>query len=391
MNPTGAFLADVGLATPPHAVHAAFVAYARSLLRDERERLVFDRMAERSGIEERQAVLAPGRLEAGEVDAGGLYRPGRFPGTHERMQRYEAEALPLAVQAVRDLERRLAERAAGHGPSRGLDLPSVTHLIAVSCTGFVAPGLDVGLIDALGLSSRVQRTVVGFMGCSAALPALRLAQQTVRCDPDARVLVVNVELCSLHLQESRSIEELLSFLLFGDAASATLVSAEPWGAELLDFATDCLSDSRGHITWRIGDGGFVMHLSGAVPGRINEALQGERQAGATSALLRGVPAQAYAHWVVHAGGRSILDAVERGLALAPEALAHSRQVLREIGNVSSVTVLAVMRRLLGAAPAPGLGLAMAFGPGLTAESMRFRLAQTATGGTHAAPLREGRR
>ncbi len=373
MNSNAAFLAGVGLATPPHEVHGAFVAYARGLLADPREQQVFDRMAERSGIERRRAVLPAGRLEHGEVDAEGFYRPGAFAGTGVRMDRYEAEALPLASRAVQALGTRLGITE--------LDLPGITHLVVVSCTGFSAPGLDVGLIDALGLSPRVQRTVVGFMGCSAALPALRIAQATVLADPRARVLVVNVELCSLHLRESRCIEELLSFLLFGDAASACLVSARPGGAQLVDFATHCLPGTRGHITWRIADAGFLMHLSGAVPGQIGQALAEERRLGTGSALLRGRPVGQWSHWVVHAGGRSVLDAVERALELPPCALQDSRQVLRELGNVSSVTVLAAMQRTMDRARPGDAGLALAFGPGLTAESMGFRMAGARTTST----------
>ena len=362
-----AHLQAIGVATPAHDIHAAFARYARTLLHDPREQQLFDRMAERSGIDHRWSVLAPGRLDAGEVDAGGFYVPGAFPGTDARMRRYAPAALALARDAVAALD---ADAAA-------LDarLAAVTHLVLASCTGFVAPGLDVQLVDALGLAPTVQRTVVGFMGCSAALPALRVAQQAVLADPAARVLVVNVELCSLHLHESRSIEKLLSFLLFGDAASAALVGTARAGVEIVDFQSQLLPDSRGLITWDIGDAGFEMHLSGHVPGRIAAALRAARDDGGMRALLRGRRASDYAHWAVHAGGRSVLDAVHDGLALPADALADSRAVLAAVGNVSSATVMFVLQRLLARAPARGApteGLALAFGPGVAAESMRFR-------------------
>jgi predicted naringenin-chalcone synthase len=360
-----AWLQHIGTATPPHDVHEAFIAYARSLLHGERQRQLFDRMAERSGIAHRHAVLPAGRLAAGEVDAAGFYRRGAFPGTAERMALYETEALRLALHAVHALapHDELAAR-----------LARVTHLVVASCTGFVAPGLDVALIDALGLNDDVQRTLVGFMGCAAALPALRVAQQTVCADPDALVLVVNVELCSLHLHESTEVEELLSFLLFGDGASAALVGSQPVGAELLDFRSKLLPDSRDLITWDVGNHGFDMHLSGLVPGRIAEALLAETLRTDAHGLLRGLRTTDYALWAVHAGGRSVLDAVERGLALPPAALADARAVLRAVGNVSSATVMFVLRRMLASARPGALGLAMAFGPGLSAESMRFRMA-----------------
>lgn len=361
-----AFLQCIGTATPPYDVHAAFVDYARQLIADERERLLFDRMAERSGIRHRYAVLPPGRLGAGEVDATGFYRPGAFPGTAERMALYAPQALELALRAVQALA------PADQLPAR---LARVSHVVLASCTGFQAPGLDIRLVDALGLNTDVQRTVVGFMGCAAALPALRVAQGAVRDDADALVLVLNVELCSLHLHESRSIEELLSFLLFGDGASAALVGSQAVGAELLDFRSRLLPASRELIAWDIGNHGFLMRLSGQVPGHIGAALAAERAHSGARGLLHGLDAECDALWAVHAGGRTVLDAVQRGLALPPAALADSRAVLREVGNVSSATVMFVLRRMLAAAAPGAQGLALAFGPGLGAESMRFRMAE----------------
>lgn len=362
---TSAYLQHIGVATPRHDVHAAFVDYARRLLGSERERQLFERMVERSGIDHRWAALRPGRLDAGEVDADGFYRRGAFPGTAERMALYAPQALDLALRAVHALAPpdELAAR-----------LARVSHLVLASCTGFAAPGLDVELIDALGLKDDVQRTVVGFMGCAAALPALRVAQLAVRDDADALALVINVELCSLHLQESHAVDELLSFLLFGDAASAALVGSQAVGAELLDFRSRLLPASRELLTWDIGSHGFLMRLSGLVPGRIAEALASEAARRDRGGLLRGRRAQDYALWAVHAGGRTVLDAVQRGLDLQPQALADSRAVLQAVGNVSSATVMFVLQRMLAAARPGAQGLALAFGPGLSAESMHFRMA-----------------
>ncbi|MEO5735559.1 MAG: 3-oxoacyl-[acyl-carrier-protein] synthase III C-terminal domain-containing protein [Rubrivivax sp.] len=392
-----AFINAIGTAVPAHDVHAAFVAYARTLLASSREQTLFDRMSERSGIAHRHSVLRPGRLDAGEVDAGGFYRPGDFPTTAARMALYREHALPLALRAVHALQARESAHPADSvdapvqptsslpanesfrsGPAPDA-LADITHLVVASCTGLVAPGLDVQLIDALGLDARVQRTVIGFMGCAAAVPALRAAAHTVRAEPGAKVLVVNVELCSLHLRESRSLEELLSFLLFGDAASAAIVSARPEGAELLDFRSILLPQSRPLITWDIGDHGFEMQLSGLVPGRIATALTADRQRAGDGGLLRGATPSDIALWAVHAGGRTVLDAVEKGLALPPDALATSRAVLADVGNVSSVTVMMVLQRMLSDPQSHGLGLAMAFGPGLSAETLRFRISREAKG------------
>jgi alpha-pyrone synthase len=361
-TPPAAYLQHIGTATPSHDIHAAFTGYARELLATERERQLFDRMAARSGIEHRYAVLRPGNRAAGEIDAEGFYRPGHFPNTAERMALYAHRALPLALNAVHALAPPdvLAAR-----------LARVTHLVVASCTGLHAPGLDVGLVDALGLSPDVQRTNVAFMGCAASLPALRVAQQAVLADPDARALVVCVELCSLHLHESASIDELLSFLLFADGAAAVLVGREPVGARIIDFRTRLLPASRELLTWQVGARGFTMHLSGRVPGALGEALALERERHDSAGLLRGHAVADHALWAVHTGGRSVLDAVQGALRLPPSALAGSRAVLQAVGNLSSATLLFVLRRLLAAAPAGRRGMALAFGPGLTAESMVF--------------------
>jgi predicted naringenin-chalcone synthase len=353
-----AFINGIGTATPAHDIHAAFVAFASAGLADGRNRAVFDRMAARSGIAHRYSHLRPGDLAAGEVDAEGFYRRGRFPGTAARMAAYEPRALTLAHAAIA----KLAPEAR-----------RITHLIVASCTGFTAPGLDLQLAAALGLRSSVARTMIGFMGCAAAVPALRAADQVVRADPTARVLVVNLELCSLHLQEAGDVETALALLLFGDGCSAALITAEPVGVALGHFHSAILPDSAGLITWTIGDHGFLMHLSGQVPGRIAAALRASVQpAPPTCALSVGSPAE-IALWAVHGGGRTVLDAVQIGLGLPPEALRQSRAVLHDYGNMSSATIMFTLARMLEDGSA-GPGMAMAFGPGMVAETFRFHLA-----------------
>lgn len=217
-----------------------------------------------------------------------------------------------------------------------------------------------------GLRDSVERTIVGFMGCFAAVNALKLASHIVRSDPHAKVLVVNVELSSLHLQEDWRIEKLLSFLLFGDGAAACLVSAEPTGLALGVFRAAVIPNTDGLITWHIGDHGFIMHLSGQVPGRIRRWLPQHGEA-----LLRNRTVNDISLWAVHAGGRSILDAVQQALRLHPDALNFSRDVLRDYGNMSSATLMFVLQRILRDAASTGKGLAMAFGPGLTVETFAF--------------------
>ncbi len=349
----------IGTAVPAHDIHAPFVDFARTLLPDERSRTVFDRMAERSGIDHRFSVLQAGEPGADRVDAEGFFYRGRFPSTAARMARYEGHATDLALKAVTAL----AEDAA-----------RFTHIVVASCTGFTAPGLDQLLAARLGMAPGIERTLVGFMGCYAAVNALRTAFHTVRSDPAARVLVVNLELCTLHLQETPDLETVLSFMLFGDGATAALVTAEPTGIGMIDFRASTLPDSADLITWRIGDQGFDMRLSGKVPGRIAAALRTELERTDDGGLLRGQATQQIDLWAVHAGGRTVLDGVEQGLRLGQGALDWSRGVLRDFGNMSSATIMFILDRMLRGAQGPQNGLAMAFGPGLCAETFRFRLA-----------------
>jgi predicted naringenin-chalcone synthase len=359
-----AWLQRVGTATPRHDVHQAFVDYARTLLRSERDRLLLEHMAEHSGITHRYSVLEPAPPLGREVDAGGFYRAGDFPSTAARLALYDDTALALALHAVQAL-----------APADDLAalLARVNQVVVASATGFAVPGLDVRLVDALGLPGEVQRTVVGCMGCAVALPALRMAQQAVQADPEAQVLVVNVEICSLHLHESRSPHDLLSFLLFGDGASAALVGAEPVGAELLDFHSCLLPDSRDLIAWDLGDQGLEIHQSSLVPARIAQVLVDESDQRARSGLLGGETASHYALWAVN-GERDVLDALQAALALPAAALADSRAVLQAVGNVASASVMFVLRRMLARARPGAQGIALAFGPGLAAESMHFRVA-----------------
>ncbi|HLV06477.1 MAG TPA: type III polyketide synthase, partial [Croceibacterium sp.] len=283
-------------------------------------------------------------------EEGGFYDAPEPPGTHARMAVYAREAPELALQAIASLG----------------ELGSITHLVVASCTGFTAPGLDQVIARRLGLAASVERVVIGFMGCYAGVTAVRMAAHLVRSDPSARVLVVAVELCTLHLQPTDKLERLLAMGQFADGAAAALVTAEGPGLALGEGLSLTLEDSQDLITWTIGDTGFSMVLSGEVPGRLADALDDPEVA---RAVTGGAPVKDIHGWAVHPGGRSIVDAVERGLALDADKLSASRAVLREYGNMSSATVLFVLRRLWDEQPATGV--ALAFGPGLAMEGLRF--------------------
>ena len=355
MSDHRAFINAVAGAVPENDVHQLFIDWAEQQVEDPRMRKLFMRMAERSGIDHRWSVLEPAPGGLPHNRPGGFYH-GPSPATSTRMQRYADEAPELALKAIENLRERVA-------------LDGITHLVVASCTGFVAPGIDQIIARRLGLEG-VERTLVGFMGCYAAVSALRTAYHIARSRPDARVLAVTVELCSLHLQHTQALEQLLAMLQFSDGAAAALVSSDPVGFEMSHLFSCQLEDSAELIQWKIVDTGFEMTLSGEVPHRIGDALHDE---GVRKTLLNGWSHDEIDSWAVHAGGRSILDAVEKGLELPQGALFASRDVLARYGNMSSSTLMFVLSQLMES-PDVRRGVALAFGPGLAAEGFHFERA-----------------
>ncbi len=284
------------------------------------------------------------------------------PSTARRNQRFVREADRLSLAAVRDLLGKLP----------GFETDRITHLITVSCTGFSAPGFDLHLLKGLPLRTDLQRFHLGFMGCYAAFPALRLARHVCLSEPDARVLVVIVELCTLHFQQKPDPDTMVANALFADGVSAALVSARPEdaaGARLLlhRFASRVLPGSEGQMSWTIGDTGFDMRLSAYVPRLIQENI-----GPIVEDLFRraGVRREEIELWAIHPGGRAILERVEQALGLTRDRLQASWDVLREYGNMSSATLLFVLQRILQGRETGKL-FAAAFGPGLTIESGYF--------------------
>ncbi len=355
---TTAFINRIATAVPPHDVHQAFIDFATGLVPKGTTRNLFRRMARLSGIAHRYSFVQPVATENGAwKDAEHVYEPGDFPITARRMKFFESFAPRLARTALDNLALTEEERR------------SITHVVVTSCTGLYAPGLDFEVVNYLGLNPSVERTMIGFMGCYAAINALKSAHHIVRSEPEARVLVLNLELCSLHFQETDKLEQVLSFLVFADGCAASLVSAEPRGLAIDSFLAVSIPATSHLITWRIGELGFDMHLSGQVPGEIGAAL---KEVGLE--VTRGRDPLSIDLWAVHPGGRSILDSVEKGLALPTDALAFSRSVLLQYGNMSSATVMFVLKEIMQQAQSAQHGCAMSFGPGLTAETMLFHAA-----------------
>lgn len=320
----------------------------------------------RSGIERRQSVVGDFATDTPELFTtrpdGSLHQPT----TGERNRLYARESRPLAVELARDL---LAQ-------ADSFQPEEITHVVFASCTGFTNPGCDYHIVRELGLRSSVERYTLGFMGCYAAFPALRMADQFCQANPDAVVLVMCLELCSLHLQLNSAPDSLLANSLFADGAAAAIVAARPPAEDrpffqIEGFASALLPSGEEAMAWDIGDHGFDIVLSSYVPEIIGRNVQ--QLLGEMVGRWQRQP-EDITRWAVHPGGRSILDKIAHSLELPADALAHSRAVLRDYGNMSSATVLFVLQRMLqDPFPDPALTCAMAFGPGLTVETALLEL------------------
>jgi len=330
--------------------------------RDERERRLIRAIYRSSGIERRHAVIknydgdAPDSFFRAASD-GSM----KGPGTAARNAIYASESRHLSVA--------LARKTLDNCP--GVDAGDVTHVVTVSCTGFYNPGPDYYIVRDLGMSLGTERYHLGFMGCYAAFPALRMAARFCEADPGAVVLVQCLELCSLHLKLSGTEDMILANSLFSDGAAAAIVSArEPAPGRnayrIGGFHSTLVPGGEEDMAWRIGDNGFDIALSSYVPKIIGANL---REFVEPSLSMTGLSIADVDLWAIHPGGKSIIDQAQRCLSLRPEQVRESREVLRKYGNMSSVSILFVLAEILerqGEAGEESV-CAVAFGPGLTVE------------------------
>lgn len=288
------------------------------------------------------------------------------PSTKTRNEVYAQESTKLFIEAG------LKALAS----CEGIQAVDVTHVITVSCTGFFAPGPDYKVVRALDLSPSVQRYHIGFMGCYAAFPALRAAKSFCEADPEAVVLVISAELCSLHVRSSNNPDTIVGSSLFADGAAAAIISARdiPTSSPVFSldhFETILTPVGEESMAWNIGDEGFEMVLGTYVPHIIDEHIVGALEPLlAHDESLTGKEYKEIEHWAIHPGGRSILDKVEAKLNLTADQLVPARDTLRNFGNMSSATVMFVLKHILEQ-PVTGDNervCSMAFGPGLTVES-----------------------
>jgi predicted naringenin-chalcone synthase len=281
-----------------------------------------------------------------------------FPTLEQRMDWFQKFAPPLSVHAIRKcLDHKIKEE-------------EITHLITVSCTGLSAPGLDLQVMELIDLPKDIFRTSVNFMGCYAAIHALKLADFICRSTPDAKVLIVCTELCTLHLQKEPTQDNLASGLLFSDGSAAVLVTGDNHpvkGIRLNSFYSEVVTKGKKDMAWELSSTGFQMTLSGYVPDLIEEDISHLVDKALTQ---QGMSRSDITNWCIHPGGRKILEAVQKSLGIDKHELNCSYQVLDQYGNMSSATILFVLKEML-----PSLQqkehskiFAVAFGPGLTMET-----------------------
>jgi len=362
------YITAIGTANPVHrfnqTVIADFMLRAMKLNNGDARRL--KTIFRSSGIEYRYSVLEDyGRTRDFTFypDTSDL-EP--FPGTEKRLQVFRDNALGLSIASFNNMRQTYPE----------VHPEDITHVIVVCCTGMYAPGLDIDLVNNLGLSSTVQRTAINFMGCHASFNALKIADALCRSNAEARVLIVCTELCSLHFQRTANDDNLLANALFGDGSASVVVEARTRSRlklRLEEFHSDLASEGFSDMAWTIGDAGFEMRLSAYVPDLIKKGI-----AGLANSLLEKISANLsdIRYFAIHPGGKKILNVIEEELKIDKSRNRAAYHILRNYGNMSSPTVLFVLKEIINNLNGTDEGeriLSFAFGPGLTLESMVLRI------------------
>ncbi len=284
-----------------------------------------------------------------------------FPNLEKRMEWFGEHAGKLSVEAIQDcIQSKIPKER-------------ITHLITVSCTGMSAPGLDLEIMEAMGLAQDIFRTSVNFMGCYAAVHALRLADALCKNDTTANVVVVCTEFCTLHFQKEQTIDNLTSTLLFADGSAAVLVqhdSSKNKGLILKSFFSNVAFNGKKDMSWKLSSKGFLMTLSGYVPALVKEDFDNLIAKALDKA---GITKNEINYWCMHPGGKKIVEAISQSLDLRKDELKYSYEVLNDYGNMSSPTILFVLKKILEELQAKEESnneniLGAAFGPGLTMET-----------------------
>lgn len=310
------------------------------------------------GIDVRYSAIPDYSLPANEWQ---FYSPSEnlepFPRLEQRMKWYQQYAGIISQRAALDCISNVPKT-------------SITHLITVSCTGMSAPGLDLELLELLDLPPTTFRTSVNFMGCYAAIHALKIADAFCKADTSANVLIVCTELCTLHFQKENTIDNITSSMLFSDGSAAVLVTGDhsQKGINIEHFYSKVASKGKSDMAWELSSKGFLMTLSSYIPEMICENFN-ELVTGALN--VAGLNKKNISRWCIHPGGKRILEAVHTSLGFSNGQLQPSYDILRDYGNMSSASVLFVLKKMMEDSPViKGEKIfTAAFGPGLTMETL----------------------
>jgi predicted naringenin-chalcone synthase len=319
----------------------------------EKRKLRF--LYQQSGIQQRYSVVAD---YSRPVNEWKFYPQTEnlepFPSLEQRMAMYHKYAPLLSVDAIRDCLHNVAHPY------------EITHLITVSCTGMSAPGLDLQIMELMDLDKNIFRTSINFMGCYAAVHALKLADALCKSDTKAKVLIVCTELCTLHFQREATIDNITSSLLFGDGSAAVLVcNNDSMGIEISSFHSEVIPKGKRDMAWELSSSGFLMTLSGYIP----ELIEEDFLAVVTKALIpSGIKVGDIQQWCIHPGGKKILEAIEHSIGITKENLILSYNILSNYGNMSSATILFILKDIMHHNQKGQNIFASAFGPGLTVET-----------------------
>ncbi|HEX8676755.1 MAG TPA: type III polyketide synthase, partial [Segetibacter sp.] len=286
-----------------------------------------------------------------------FFIPDYSPSLDDRMRLFQQYAPDLSIAAVRNTIEGF------------IDTSQITHLITVSCTGMSAPGLDLQIAEALQLKSNLFRTSVNFMGCYAAIHALKMAQMICDSSFGANVVIVCTELCTIHFQQQYTQDNAASSLLFGDGSAAVLVSntiSSSNSLTLKSFYSEVCYKGKEDMSWQLSNNGFLMKLSAYIPQLIHEDISELVNKALKHCDFK---KDEITHWCIHPGGKKILEVIKQQLSLNSEDLSCSKKVMSEYGNMSSPTILFVLKEMMqGIRNKSSNVFGVAFGPGLTMET-----------------------